>query len=83
MEEFFLDGNNLPVLSISQLRDHGCKAYFTKDTVSIQSSDNMIIVGHRSSTTKLWHITLPTPATATRHYINNAFQQIGINPLYT
>ena len=61
------------LLSISQLCDHRCTAHFTKDTVSIQSNDNTIIVGHRSPTTKLWHIALPTPATDTTHYINNAF----------
>ena len=62
------------LLSISQLCDHGCTAHFTKDNVSIQSNNKTIITGHRSPTTKLWHIPIPTPNTNSLQYINSAFR---------
>ena len=50
------------LLSLGQLCDHGCKAWFDKYRVYIIHNSKIILQGTRNSTTNnLWHMNLPPP----------------------
>ena len=60
--------HNCSLLSIGQLCDSGYEVLFTKLHMSVLSDGHCILQGHRSTTTRLWHVTtatidppLPTP----------------------
>lgn len=73
-QSFIIPNLQNSLLSIGQFCDADCTATFNKHTARIDYKDNTVIIGHRSRTTKLWHINLPTPSNDTTHYINNAFR---------
>jgi hypothetical protein len=47
------------LLSIGQLCDAGCVVEFTATTVIIQHNDIVVLQGHRTPETQLWHIEIP------------------------
>ena len=48
------------LLSMGQFCDAGCTVTFTAAIVEIYHNDTLILVGHRSPATTLWHLSLPT-----------------------
>ena len=52
------------LLSIGQLCDAGCYVAFNATTVTVSHNDTIVLTGHRTPATRLWHLTLPTPLPA-------------------
>jgi len=61
------------LISVGQLCDNGCQAYFDKHTAQIIRNGSVILHGTRDKHTKLWTIKLPSiTATDTSHkFVNN------------
>ena len=53
------------LLSMGQLCDAGCTISFNASDVIITYDDQIVLTGHRTPTTKLWHVQLPTPTLTT------------------
>jgi hypothetical protein len=53
-----------PLISIGQLCNYGCNAYFTNRRAYIIYNDNVIMTGYRSNIDGLWRINLPDRTTA-------------------
>jgi hypothetical protein len=50
------------LLSIGQLCDAGCIVEFTATNVTVRHNDSIVLQGHRTPATQLWHIDLPKEA---------------------
>ena len=46
------------LISIGQLCDSGCEVLFEATSAEVHFEDNIILVGHRSQRTRLWHLNL-------------------------
>lgn len=66
-----------PLLSISQLCDHGCIATFDSNQVRITHDDDTVLVGNRDPTTNLWTIPLQ-PAEEDFHMIDERMEDEGL-----
>ena len=47
------------LISMGQLCDAGCLIAFTASTVTVSFNDDIILTGHRTPATLLWHFDLP------------------------
>ena len=58
------------LLSIGQLCDTGCTAFFTKDTVTIKFDGDTVLTGAHSPMTRLWHTPIPP---STQHHLATGY----------
>jgi hypothetical protein len=49
------------LISMGQLCDAGCAVAFTATKVNVSINDTVVLTGHRTPNTLLWHFPLPTP----------------------
>jgi hypothetical protein len=49
------------LISMGQLCDAGCSVAFTASNVNVSINDIIVLTGHRTPNTLLWHFPLPTP----------------------
>jgi hypothetical protein len=58
------------LISMRQLFDARCTIAFTATNVTISNNDTIILTGHRTPLTRLWHFTLlyPSPPPAPSNY---------------
>jgi hypothetical protein len=52
------------LISMGQLCDAGCSVAFTATKVNVSINDTVVLTGHRTPNTLLWHFPLPTPTPA-------------------
>jgi hypothetical protein len=52
------------LVSMGQLCDAGCTIAFTAIEVTVSVNNTIVLTGHRTPDTRLWHFPLPTPAPA-------------------
>ena len=58
------------LLSIGQLCNAGCTAFFTKDAVKIEFDSDTLLTGSRSPMTRLWHTPIPP---STQHHVATGY----------
>jgi hypothetical protein len=64
------------LISMGQLCDAGCTIAFTATEVTVAVNDAIVLTGHRTPDTRLWHFPLPTPA-PTPSLCHSAMASIG------
>jgi hypothetical protein len=52
------------LISMGQLCDAGCSVAFTATDVNVSVNDTVVLTGHRTPNTLLWHFPLPIPTPA-------------------
>jgi hypothetical protein len=64
------------LISMGQLCDAGCTIAFTATEVTVSVNDAIVLIGHRTPDTRLWHFPLPTSA-PTPSMCHSAMASIG------
>ncbi|MCK7513583.1 MAG: hypothetical protein MZV70_62550 [Desulfobacterales bacterium] len=65
------------LISMGQLCDAGCLIAFTASTVTVSFNDDIILTGHRTPATLLWHFDLPVPPSSAASSLAAANATIG------
>jgi hypothetical protein len=65
------------LISMGQLCDAGCTIAFTATTITVSNNGTIVLTGHRTPLTRLWHFTLPTPSPLPTLPSNYALASIG------